>query len=98
VYSLNNAIFDIGVMIVFGVVGYLMRKCGYESPPLILAFILGPKLEQSLRQSLLLSNGSLKIFVTRPIAVTCLGIAVLLLLLSVSRYTRSKRMEMLEGD
>ncbi len=98
VYSLNNAIFDIGVMITFGVVGYIMRKCDFESPPLILAFILGPRLEQSMRQSLLLSNGSLTIFLTRPIAATCLGLALLLLILSFSRLTRRKRIEMLEGD
>ncbi len=98
VYSLNNAIFDIGVMITFGVVGYLMRKCDFEAPPLILAFILGPRLEQALRQSLLLSGGSLKIFFNRPIAAAFLGFVVLLLILSFSRYTRSKRVEMLKGD
>jgi putative tricarboxylic transport membrane protein len=85
VYSLNNAIFDIGVMIVFGVIGYLMRKSDYESPPLILAFVLGPRLEQSMRQSLLLSHGDLSIFLLRPIAGVCLFICVLLLLVSVRR-------------
>ncbi|MFB3884813.1 MAG: tripartite tricarboxylate transporter permease [Thermodesulfobacteriota bacterium] len=98
VYSLSNAIFDIGVMIVFGVVGYIMRKCDFEAPPLILAFILGPRLEQALRQSLLLSNGSLRIFFERPIAASFLGFAVLLLLLSFSRYARSKRGEVLKDD
>ncbi len=67
-FSLNNNVFDVGVMLFFGVVGYLMQKYGYEGAPLVLAFILGPMLETSLRQSLLISDGSLSIFFTRPIS------------------------------
>ena len=67
-YSLNNSIFDVFVMIIFGIVGYLFRKFDYEGAPLILAFVLGPMLELNLRQSLLLSKGSFQIFFTRPIS------------------------------
>jgi putative tricarboxylic transport membrane protein len=90
-YSLNNSIFDVGVMIFFGGVGYLMRKFRYESAPLVLAFIMGPILEQNLRQSLLLSGGSFAIFVTRPISAVTLSIAFLLLLSNVLPFLKKKR-------
>jgi len=67
----------------FGVVGYLMRRCGYEAPPLILAYVLGPGMEQALRQSLILSNGDFTVFLTRPISAACLGVAVLLIVLAI---------------
>jgi putative tricarboxylic transport membrane protein len=98
VYSLDSAVWDIGLMIVFGVIGYLMRKAGFESPPLVLAFILGPRMEQSLRQSLLISQGSVAIFFERPIAAGCLMIAAVLIILSFSRFTTRKREEMLQED
>jgi putative tricarboxylic transport membrane protein len=80
VYSMNNLSFDLYVMLFFGVVGWLMRKFGYEGAPLILAYVLGPMLENALRQSLLISQGSFLIFVTRPISAVALGFAFLLLL------------------
>ncbi len=97
VFSLNYAVFDILLMILFGVVGYVMRKCKYESPPLVLAFILGPRLEQSLRQSLLLSRGDPAIFFSRPISAACLIIAAVLLITSCTKYLGKKRAEMLKG-
>jgi putative tricarboxylic transport membrane protein len=90
-YSLNNSTFDVSVMIFFGGVGYLMRKFGYESAPLILAFIMGPILEQNLRQALLMSGGSFTIFVTRPISAVTLTIAFLLLLSNVLPSMKKKR-------
>jgi putative tricarboxylic transport membrane protein len=92
-YSLNNSTVDIFVMILFGIVGYFMRKFGYEGPPLILAFVLGPILEQALRQSLLISKGSFMIFITRPISAITLIIAGLLLLSTVFPYMKRRRME-----
>jgi putative tricarboxylic transport membrane protein len=79
VYSVGNAVFDIYVMIVFGVAGYLMRKCGYEPAPLVLAFVLGPLLENNLRKALILSQGSFGIFFARPISAACLALACVLL-------------------
>jgi putative tricarboxylic transport membrane protein len=97
-YSLNTSILDLNIMLGFGLVGYLMRKFEYEPAPLCLAFILGPYLEKSLRQSLSISQGSFLIFVTRPITVTCLGIAFLLFasnfIPSIKR--RLKKLEALE--
>jgi putative tricarboxylic transport membrane protein len=79
-FTINNVSFDVYVMLIFGVLGWIMRKFGYEGAPLILAFILGPMLENALRQSLLISQGSFLIFVTRPISATALGVSTLLLL------------------
>ncbi len=79
-YSINNSTFDVGMMILFGVIGYLFRKYGYEAAPLIMAFILGPMLENSLRQSLLMSMGDFSIFFKRTISVTCLLVSLVLLL------------------
>ncbi len=79
-YSVNNSVFDVFVMVLFGIVGYVLRKYKYEPAPLVLAFILGPMLETSLRQSLLKSGGDFSIFFGRPISASCLIIALLLLL------------------
>jgi putative tricarboxylic transport membrane protein len=85
-------------MIVFGVVGYLMRKVGLEAPPLVLAFILGPRLEQGLRQSLLISQGSLSIFFTRSIALGCLIVVAVLIVLGIFNYISKKREEIFQDD
>jgi putative tricarboxylic transport membrane protein len=75
VFASGNAVFDVLVMVIFGVLGYLMRKFGYEPAPLVLAFVLGPMLENNLRKSLILSHGDFTIFVERPISATCLVLA-----------------------
>jgi len=80
-YAANLNIFDVWVMIAFGVLGYLLVKLGYELAPFILALVLGPLFEQSLRQSLIMSSDNGLIFFTRPISAGLLGLAVLLLVL-----------------
>jgi putative tricarboxylic transport membrane protein len=77
-YSMNNNLFDVYMMTVFGVIGYLMKRHGYEPAILVLAFVIGPILEQSLRQSLLLGEGNFAIFFTRPISATLIAIAAIL--------------------
>lgn len=86
VYFDNFSFFDVGVMLVFGVIGYFMRLFRYPLSPLILAVVLGPMLESSLRQSLLLSANSPEIFLTRPIAATLLTGTVLILAFSGLRF------------
>lgn len=71
-YAPRNTITDVGIAIFFGIVGLLMRKLDWPMAPLILGFLMGPQLEQSLRQSLGMSNGDVTIFLTRPITVACL--------------------------
>ncbi|MCE5265590.1 MAG: tripartite tricarboxylate transporter permease [Deltaproteobacteria bacterium] len=90
-YSVNNSTTDAAIMLLFGVVGYLMRKFGYEPAPMILAFVLSPILERSLRQSLLMSSGDFTIFLIRPISLGCLILAALLLLMAVLPSIRKKR-------
>jgi putative tricarboxylic transport membrane protein len=85
VYFANFQFFDVGMMLLFGVIGYLMRLCAFPLAPLILAAVLGPLLETNLRQSLLLSNNSAEIFFSRPIAATLLAATVFVLLLPVLR-------------
>lgn len=75
-YSMSCNYMDVFVMIIFGILGYLMQKFDYEPGPLILAYVIGPLFEQSLRQSLMLSNGSLTIFFS-PKSIVLLSIAFL---------------------
>jgi len=82
-YSINNSTFDVVVMIIFGIMGYFFKKYKYEPAPLVLAFILGPMIENSMRQSLLISQGSLSIFLTRPFSVSFLFVTLLVLLSSI---------------
>jgi putative tricarboxylic transport membrane protein len=72
---------DVVLMLVFGVVGYLMRKLDYPMAPAVLAIVLGPLAEPALRQSLLISVGTFSIFFTRPFASVFMLIAAELLLL-----------------
>ncbi len=83
VYSSRNSAFDIWVMGVFGVIGYFLRKLEFEPGPMILAFVLGPILENGLRQSLLMSAGSPLIFISRPISGSLIAILVLFILTQV---------------
>jgi putative tricarboxylic transport membrane protein len=90
-YSVNNSPFDLYVMILSGVVGYLMRKFSYEEAPLILAFVLGPMFERNLRQSLLMSRGSFMIFFTHPISGITLGISLLILVSNILPFMKTRR-------
>ncbi len=91
VYCSSNNVFDVHVMIAFGVIGYFMRKLGYEPAPLVLAFVLGPMLENNLRKSLILSQGDLWTFVQRPISAVCLALALVLLIAPLLPTLRKKR-------
>ena len=95
-FSIAGSVFDLKLMLLFGVVGYLMKKFRYEGAPLILAYVLGPLMEQALRQSLLLSNGSFMIFVTRPISAVTLAIALFLLLSTIFPHLRKRRDKLAE--
>jgi putative tricarboxylic transport membrane protein len=83
VYSINGNVFDIFVMTLFGIVGYGLRKFDYEPAPLVLAFVLGPMLEQNLRQALILSDGSGAVFFTHPISAACLLLSFFLLVTGI---------------
>ncbi len=78
-YSLNNSVFDIGVMIVCGILGYVFKKLDFPMAPAILTLILGPLMERSLRESLSIAQGDYSIFFTRPISLVLLIITAIIL-------------------
>jgi len=80
VYSIDNSLFDVWLMLFFGLVGYFMKKLEYPAAPMLLALVLGEILEMSLRQSLLMSQGSPLIFLTRPISSGLLALTLITLL------------------
>jgi len=99
VYSVNNSHVDVLLVAVFGLVGYTLAKLDFEPAPLLLAFVLGPLLEEKLRQSLLISRGDPMIFIStdRPISLGLLIVAVLLLLIMILPSVRSTREEAFHG-
>jgi TctA family transporter len=98
VYSLNNNVFDVALAVFFGLLGYLFIKLGCEPAPLLLAFILGPQMEEHLRRALLLSRGSWTTFVERPISLGLLIVAVLLLALTLLPALAQRRKEAFVDD
>src|SRR6185295_7377865 len=79
-YTINNAMFDIWLIVVFGVIGYIFNKLSYPLAPLVLALVLGDMAESSFRQAMLLSQGSLSIFWSNPLVGSIAGLAIVLLL------------------
>jgi putative tricarboxylic transport membrane protein len=94
-YTINYSVFDVFVMILFGVVGLVMRRFDIPLAPLVLTLVLGPLMERSLRESLDISQGSFSIFLTRPITVVLLGIG---LLIAVSPLLRLRKPAGLDDD
>jgi putative tricarboxylic transport membrane protein len=91
VYEVNNSIVDVWIMLIMGVVGYLLKKFGFDPAPLVLGLVIAPILEMSLRQSLIMSDGGWLIFVQRPIAATLLVLGAALLALAASAgFSRRK--------
>ena len=79
-YAINNRAFDIVVCLVFGVVGYILDKMQYSPAPIVLGIILGNMIDENFRRSLIVSDGSLSIFVTRPISLLFLAIIVFIII------------------
>ena len=91
VYSVENSLFNVGVTVVFGGIGFVMRLYGYPPAPLVLALVLGPMLERAMRQSLQMSLGELDIFVTRPISATILAFALAAVLFPLFAWLRRRQ-------
>jgi putative tricarboxylic transport membrane protein len=98
VYSTNNNTFDIWMVGLFGVVGYLFIKMGIEAAPLLLGFILGPMMEENLRRALLLSRGDWSVFVTRGLSASLLAVAALLLIIVLLPSVKKKREEAFQEE
>jgi putative tricarboxylic transport membrane protein len=84
-YSLKNSVFDVGQMLVFGVLGYAMKKLGYSPAALTLALVLGPLAERALRQSLIISDSGAAIFFLRPISAVLMVLAIAAVLVPATR-------------
>jgi putative tricarboxylic transport membrane protein len=97
VYTLNSNVFEIFIMLIFGVIGFLIRKVGFEGAPFIIALVLGPMMEKCLRQSLLISQGNLGIFFTRPISAVLMGLAFISILMAFMPAFR-KRKVLMDGE
>jgi putative tricarboxylic transport membrane protein len=93
VFSLANAQFDIFLMALFGILGYVFRKLDCEPAPMMLGFILGPMMEEYLRRALLMQKGSAMVFVTRPISATLLAVSAIALVVVLLPALREKREE-----
>ncbi|MBX9905613.1 MAG: tripartite tricarboxylate transporter permease [Burkholderiales bacterium] len=91
VYSVNNLDLDIYMTVFFGFMGYIFAKLKCEPAPLILAFVLGPLMEENLRRALLISRGDPTVFFTRPISAVFLGLTILLLVVMILPAIRKKR-------
>jgi len=90
-YSIQNSVFDVFIAIFFGITGYYLTNYGYNGCPFVLGMILGPIIEQNLRRSLIMSNGSPFIFASRPICVIFLGIAVLSFISAIFKQFKKNR-------
>ena len=84
-FALRNTMFDVRVMLVFGVIAFFAVKNGFPTTPMVLAFVLGPTAEKYLRKALVLSKGSWAIFFTKPISLVFIILAVLSLYLSLKK-------------
>jgi putative tricarboxylic transport membrane protein len=95
-YANSNSLLQMNIMILFGLIGYLMRKTGFEPAPLVMAYILCPFLEDAFRQSLMKSHGDFSIFITRPISATILCISFLVIISNVFTGVKRKRQLLVE--
>jgi putative tricarboxylic transport membrane protein len=82
-FSINNSMTDVFITFIFGVIGYLLKKYDFERAPLVLAFVLGPLIENSLRQSLTGSGGNFGVFFTRPLSAAFLVVAIGIVLTAI---------------
>ena len=99
VFSLKNTEFDIYFMALFGVLGYLFSKLGGEPAPMLLAFILGPLMEEYLRRAMLLSRGNPWVFIQRPISATLLALALLAMLsVLIPAFSKTREVAFREGE
>jgi putative tricarboxylic transport membrane protein len=91
VYETNNSIVDVWIMLITGVLGYALRKFEFDPAPLVLGLVIAPLLEQSLRQSLIMSNGDYLIFLSRPIALGLFAASAALLALAALSFVLRRR-------
>jgi putative tricarboxylic transport membrane protein len=98
VFSINNSTFDVYLMAIFGVLGYVLSKLDCEPAPLLLGFILGPMMEENMRRAMVIARGDFTVFVTRPISAAMLALAAVALVAVLSPSFRKTREEAFQED
>jgi TctA family transporter len=93
VYSLNYRLFDVYMMGVFGLFGFVLKRAGCEPAPMVLGFVLGSMLEEQFRRTMLLADGDFSVFLRRPLAAALLAVAVILVATMSASGLRAKRDE-----
>lgn len=93
VYSGDNNLFDIWIVLLVGVFGYLTMRLGFEPAPMLLAFVLGPMVEENFRRAMLISRGDLTTFVNRPISAVCLSVIVIMISWVAYKQARRNRLK-----
>jgi putative tricarboxylic transport membrane protein len=88
VYAVNGSVVDVWIMLAMGLLGYVLRKLGFETAPIVLGVVLAPMIELALRQSLAMSDGRYGIFFQRPIAATLMVVALAMMALSLRTFVR----------
>jgi len=96
VYALNGSALEVGLMALFGLLGYALLKLGFEPAPMLLGFVLGPLMEENLRRALAVSRGDPMVFVTRPISAGLLLVSLLLLVSVLMPNVRRVRQDAFE--
>jgi TctA family transporter len=91
VYSANNDMFQVGEVLVIGVLGYLLNMLGFHPAPILLGFVLGPRVEENFRRAMLISRGDLLTFVERPISAFFVALSVLLIAVQIVVWLRGKK-------
>jgi putative tricarboxylic transport membrane protein len=91
VYEVSHSIVDVWIMLIMGLLGYALRKFAFDPAPLVLGLVIAPLFEQSLRQSLIMSNGNYLIFFNRPISLALIAICVILLTMSAISFVLKKK-------
>jgi len=91
VYEVNHSIVDVWIMLIMGGIGYLLKKFSFDPAPLVLGVVIAPIFEMSLRQALIMSDGTWMIFVQRPVAAVLLAISAVLLVVSAATYFARRR-------
>jgi TctA family transporter len=91
VYSANNDMFQVGEVLVIGIGGYLLNMLGFHPAPILLGFVLGPRVEENFRRAMLISRGDLLTFVERPISAFFVALAVLLIGVQIVVWLRGKK-------
>ena len=96
IYSVNNSAFEIYLAALFGVLGFIWMKLGFNLAPMLLGFVLGPLMEENLRRAMLMSRGDPTVFVTRPISLGFMIATVLILIVMIAPAVRRQRHKIAE--